>query len=59
MVLAKREKRGEKHGMERRSCEIVINMLRKNLPDEMIADFAGVSLKYIQEVKKSSCTKMN
>jgi hypothetical protein len=42
---------GEKRGSEHRTLEIVTNMINKNLSDSMIADFTGVSLKYIQKVK--------
>ena len=52
------EIRGEKRGIKRGISQVVTNMLRKNLTDEMIADFAGIPLEYVQEIKNSSC-KMN
>ncbi len=55
MVLAEREQRGMERGvecgMERRNQEVVVNMLRKNLSDEMIADLADVPLEYVQKIK--------
>ena len=53
LILAEREKRGEKRGKVEGIKEIIMNMLRKNLPDEKIADYAGVSLKYVHEIKNS------
>ncbi|MDR1730156.1 MAG: hypothetical protein LBR52_05795 [Prevotellaceae bacterium] len=62
MILRAREREGMKrglklakhreiHALEHRSREIVTNMPGKNLSDEMIADFACVSLEYIRKVK--------
>ena len=45
------KKLGEKRGMERNMKQVVINMLNKNLQDEMIADLVNVSLEYVQEIK--------
>jgi len=44
------EKRGEKRGIN----QIIMNMLRKNLTDEMIADFANVSIDYVRKIRVSA-----
>jgi len=51
LILDMKRKRGMEHGVERRNREVVINMLNKNLQDEMVADLADVSLEYVQEIK--------
>jgi len=47
------EKRGEKRGIN----QVIINMLRKNLTDEMIADFANVSIDYVRKMRVSAANK--
>ena len=53
MVVDRARMEGEKRGMERKNHDVIINMLSKNLPNEMIADIAEVSLEHVQKVRKS------
>jgi len=48
------EKRGIKLGEKRRENQVIMNMLRKNLTDEMIADFTGVSIDYVRKMRVSA-----
>jgi predicted transposase YdaD len=47
------EKRGIKLGEKRGIEQVVMNMLRKNLTDETIADLANVTVDYVQKMRKS------
>ena len=47
------EKLGEKRGIERKEKEIILHMIRKNLSDESIVDFTGISLNQIREIRAS------
>ena len=49
LILTMERKRGEKRGVK----QVIINMLRKNLSDEMIADFANVPVDYVQKIRTS------
>jgi len=51
------EKRGERRGEKRGINQVIMNMLRKNLTDEMIADFAGVSIDYVRKMRISAANK--
>ena len=53
LILTMERKRGEKLGEKRVVKQIIINMLRKNLTDEMIADFANVPIDYVQKIRAS------
>ena len=57
LILTTERKRarmeGEKQGRMEGVKQVVINMLRKNLTDEMIADFANVSVDYVQKMRMS------
>jgi hypothetical protein len=65
MVIAEKEERamergiergierGMEQGIERRNREVVINMLRKNFSDDVIADVAEVSPEYVQKIKST------
>ena len=44
-------KLGEKLGEKRGINQVIMNMLCKNLTDEMIADLANVSIDYVQKVR--------
>jgi len=56
------EKRGEKRGKELGKKlgeklgidQVIMNMLRKNLTDEMIADLANVSVDYVRKIRISA-----
>ena len=48
------ERRGEKRGEKRGINQVIMNMLRKNLTNEMIADFANVPIDYVQEMRISA-----
>jgi len=45
------ERRGERRGKELGINQVIMNMLRKNLTDEMIADFANVSIDYVRKIR--------
>ena len=45
-------KRGMKEGMEKSKEEIAINLLRENLPIDLIAKSTGLTIKRIDELKK-------
>jgi len=51
--LIEGEKRGEKRGIN----QVIMNMLSKNLSDEMISDFAGVSIDYVRKIRVSAANK--
>ena len=51
--LIEGEKRGEKRGIN----QVIMNMLSKNLSDEMISDFAGVSIGYVRKIRVSAANK--
>jgi len=53
LILTMERKRGEKRGEKRGVKQVIINMLRKNLPDEMVADFANVPIDYVQKIRAS------
>ena len=48
---------GQEYGMrlgeERGKTEIITHMLQKNLTDDTIADFANVSIDYVQRIRAS------
>ena len=46
-------KLGEKRGEMRGINQVIMNMLQKNLTDEMIADFANVSIDYVRKMRVS------
>jgi len=57
LILTMERKRGqiegEKRGEKRRENQLIINMLRKNLTDELIADFTNVPIDYVQKIRES------
>ena len=49
------KKLGEKLGID----QVIMNMLRKNLTDEMIADLANVSIDYVRKIRVSIAPRLH
>ena len=54
LILTTERKRGRLEGEKRGINQVIMNMLRKNLTDEMIADFANVSIDYVRKIRISA-----
>jgi len=53
LILTSERKLGQIEGERRGINQVVMNMLRKNLADDMIADFVDVTPDYVREIRIS------